>query len=441
MKDKNMKKLILTMKLIILFILTLLIENAYTQFTLNVEMRPRLEYRNGYKSLAYKDADASLFVSQRSRLGIQYKTGKLQYAMIIQDVRVWGDEQLYSTTGVHGDDASIDIHKAWIALTLFKNSTIKIGRQEFNYDDQRLLAPRNWNQNGLTYDAILLCYHPELLKIDMALSVNNEKENIFGNEYPSGKIKTLNFLRLEKNLPFHTKLCVLTIASGYTASNTTETLYLRGTYGGNLVYERDKTSAKFTGYYQNGRNKSGDKVSAYLLAVKASQGINRFTFGSGLDYLSGQDGSKQDNEYQKTDHLFDILYGGRHGFYGLMDYFNNIPKSTGNGGLIDWYAQFEVKYLQNNSIRLDYHHFWLQNNVLNPFQTTNPAKLDKHLASEIDISLKHQLISNVILESGFSVAFADKSMKILQGVGKENYYPSHWVWLMLTFKQDILINE
>ncbi len=432
-----MKKSIITMKMIILMLI-LLIDKVYTQVTLNVEIRPRLEYRNGYKSLADEDADAAIFVSQRSRLGIQCKTEKLQYAMTIHDIRVWGDEQLYSSTGVQGDNASIDIHEAWIAMVLFTKSNLKIGRQVFDFDDQRLLAPRNWNQNGLSYDAILFYYQLEILKINAGLSLNNEKENTFGNQYPCGKMKTLNFIRLEKNLPFHMNLSVLTIASGYTASDTTETIYLRGTYGGDLIYKKDKTSAALSGYYQNGRNKSGDKISAYMLAVKASQGINRFTFGSGLDYLSGQDGTKQDIEYQNTDHLFDILYGGRHRFYGSMDYFNNIPISTGNGGLVDWYAQFEVKYLQNNSIRVDYHHFWLQNNVLNPLQITNPVILDKHLASEIDMSLKYQLVSNVILESGFSVASADKSMKILQGVEKDNSYPSHWAWLMLTFKQDIL---
>jgi len=436
-----MAKRILSIMFIILIMLFLLNETAQAQFKVNAELRPRLEYRNGYKNLANEKATAAVLVSQRSRLGVYYKAEKYQYAMIIQDVRVWGDEQLYSSTGVQGDDASIDLHEAWIAITLFTKSNIKIGRQVFNYDDQRLIAPRNWNQHGMAYDAFLFNYHPEVLKLDAAFSLNNEKENTFGNEYPSGKMKTLNFIRLEKKLPFNLNLSILTIASGYTASDTTETIYLRGTYGGNLIYKKDKTLGALSGFYQNGRNKSGDKVSAYMFAAKVSQGINRFNICSGLDYLSGQDGVKQNLNYQNKDHLFDILYGGRHRFYGSMDYFNNIPKSTGNGGLVDWYIQFDIKYIQSNLIKVDYHHFWLQNDVLNPQQTTNPETLDYHLASEIDITLKHQLIPNVILDAGFSITFADNSMKILQNIEKENSYPSHWAWLMLTFKQDLFGNE
>lgn len=67
-----------------------------------------------------------------------------------------GDESVYNATAVKGDAASIELFEAWLELKLGDYSSLKIGRQEWSYDDQRLLSARNWGQTGLAYDGILL---------------------------------------------------------------------------------------------------------------------------------------------------------------------------------------------------------------------------------------------------------------------------------------------
>jgi len=63
---------------------------SYSQFTLGAELRPRAEYRHGYRSLAANDQDAAAFIDQRSRLNLGYDTPKFKLFIQFQDVRTWG---------------------------------------------------------------------------------------------------------------------------------------------------------------------------------------------------------------------------------------------------------------------------------------------------------------------------------------------------------------
>lgn len=411
-------------------IMTILPRPGFTQLRIETEMRPRLELRDGYSKLNTAGNTPAAFVSQRTRLGVFHNQSHFNYALVIQDVRVWGDEQLYSATGVFGDDASLDVHEAWVEL-LLKKHAFKIGRQIVNYHDDRLLSVRNWNQNSITYDALLYRFSQADWQFHAAFSLNNEKSNTFGNVYPAGKMKTLNFLYLQKEFPFHVKSSFYIIASGFTTNDTSEVIYMRGTYGGYIEYTHKNTRAAVSAYYQNGRNKQGQKVSAYLLSADASQRFASFSAGAGMVYISGQDGIRQNAGYQSTDHLFDVLYGARHKYYGFMDYFSNIPASTKNGGLVDVYAGGQWFYSKASFLKLDIHRFWLQNNVADP---DNPGRaLSKALGTEIDLTFRQALSDGFRVDGGYSVMRPESSLEIIQGVGKGGSKRSQWLWAMLTF--------
>ena len=55
------------------------------------ELRPKIEYRNGVKTLLSKDQSAAFLVTQRSRLNISYKDAKIATLFSVQDVRFWGE--------------------------------------------------------------------------------------------------------------------------------------------------------------------------------------------------------------------------------------------------------------------------------------------------------------------------------------------------------------
>ena len=77
-------------KNLLIAVLVLMTAQSYSQLTISGELRPRAEYRNGYKTLTPDDSEAALFVSQRTRLNTMYSTDDYTFFVSFQDVRVWG---------------------------------------------------------------------------------------------------------------------------------------------------------------------------------------------------------------------------------------------------------------------------------------------------------------------------------------------------------------
>lgn len=407
------------------------------RFSISVELRPRSEYRDGYKLLSQESSIPAVFISQRSRLGFHYKTADLNTAIILQDVRVWGDESVFNSTGVTGDAASLDIKEAWTEYISHCGLSFKVGRQEFNYDDQRLLSRRNWNQSGVNYDAFLIKFIKDSWQLHLALSLNNDAENKFGNEYPSGKLKTLDFIYFQQSISKQLSLSAIALGSGYTASDSSEIIYMRGTYGANLAYETEILNLRTAGYYQNGKNKTGQNVSAYLMTLDLQYSMKIANLGGGIVYLSGQDAANTDADYQKTDHMFDIVYGSRHRYYGLMDYFSNMPSGTDDGGLVDLFGKFEIGQ-SKLKFQLAPHIFYLQNNVLTE---SNEEPLDKYLGTEFDFSTTAKISDELILQCGYSVMLPSESLEQVQDLTAGGSDYSHWAWIMLSCKTTILKSQ
>jgi len=215
----------------VFFILLFLSSTLKAQFSIDAQLRPRTELRHGYKQLPIENDEAAFFISQRSRLNLQYVQEKYRMGFSIQDVRVWGDEDLYSSTGVKGNNSSLDLYQAWLWLKLGTNSFVKIGRQPWSYDNQRLLSGRNWGQHGLAYDGVLFGYQKDNFKFDLGVSLNNDTKNIFGNEYTPDKMKFLDFIYLKQNFSNQSYLSFSGVLSGYQKEEESKTVYVLATFG------------------------------------------------------------------------------------------------------------------------------------------------------------------------------------------------------------------
>lgn len=404
------------------------------QLALDLEIRPRLEYQDGYKGLVEEDSAPAILVSQRSRLRFQYSGDRVGARFSLQDVRIWGDETNVSSTGVTGDPASIDLYEAWFESQIKPNLNIRIGRQAFALDDQRLISQRNWNQNGLCYDALAFQYTAADWQLNAALSLNNRADNSSANPYPDDRLKTLNFIHIAAPLSKTIDNSVLMIASGVTANDTTELIYMRGTIGDYCQISGDKLNLRAALYYQFGKNKSGQSVSAYLGSLDGQLTLNSVQAGAGVVYISGQDALKTGQDYQTSDHLFDILYGGRHGNYGLMDYFSNIPKSTAGAGLVDATLTFAGR-MKNISIQIDAHRFHLAHRVLMDAQDD---PLDPYLGTEFDLRLTGKINPVLSVQGGYSWMLPGESLELLQGINPGDSGFPQWGWLMVTFNPSML---
>lgn len=420
-----MKKFVFATLLVVAISMSL---NA--QFTVNTEIRPRAELRNGYKSLFADDDISAYFISQRTRLGFTYSNEKYSLSIIAQDVRVWGDESVYNSTSVKGDDASIELFDAWFKFKFGNYTSIKIGRQQWAYDDQRLLSARNWGQTGLAYDAILFKYDNTNFRIDLGLSLNNEAENKSGNLYTPEKLKYVDFLYLKKNLGQKSVLTFTGILSGRNESDTTEKIYNMATYGPYFIINNNSFELEGSVFHQFGKNANDKKVNAYLLSLKGIYKFSEtFNMGPGVDIISGNDVKAN----QKTDYSFDVLYGGRHRFLGEMDYFNDLSKSTSDAGIIDLYAKAEINFSKKNNLSIAYHYFTCHKKV--------SKVLDKELGNELDFVYKYKPEVPLDLRIGLSLYKASETMEILQGVSGNSIEMQYFMWLQLTFSPQLFSSK
>lgn len=433
----------------LLFIVT----SGFAQLQLSAEIRPRAEFRRGYGLLPPEGVDPAFAVSQRTRLIFQYSAEKYRFGLSFQDTRVWGDESLYSAIGVFGDEASIDMKEGWIELLPWQHHAFKIGRQYLVYQDDRLLSARNWNQNSISYDALLYKFSKNGFDLHVNLSYNNNREYIFGNDYNTykevikfdsisnsiivdlvtqrPKIKTLNFLYLAKKIG-KSELSIISLATGVQNPESSNVIHIKGTYGGFYKYTGESLNFRSTAYYQNGRNVNGSEVSAYMFHLLGDYKLNRFTLTAGIDYLSGQDHFNESKDYMEKDHLFDIFYGNRHGYYGHMDYFSNMSVGTRNGGLIDSYGGVTFKLTSNVDLKAMYHNFRLQNRAPDPTNVT--FALDKALGSELDLGFGIKIHPEIRLEGGFSFMLPTESLEKIQKIAPGESKFAYWSWLMLTAK-------
>lgn len=426
-----MKKLIVLSLLLFYYI-----SESTGQFSLNGEFRPRFEYRGGYGEILSIDEKPVLTVSQRTRLSAYYQTGIFTFGLAVQDVRVWGDDNLFGPTGVTGSIGSIDLNEGWIGIKPYKSGLVKIGRQYWIYEDERILSQRGWNQSEIKYDALLYQHRRGKLIFDLGLSWNNMQEKTFGNEYPSGKMKTLNFIYFKTNITDWLYVSAIGIASGFTTTDTTSEINMQGTYGVYVGAKKGNFNALVSGYYQNGKNRKGTNTSAYMFAIKGDYLFaGKYKIGAGIDYLSGTDQLATDLDYASKNHSFDNLYGARHGFYGHLDYFNNLFKSTNNGGMVDIFLKFNWMFVSKANLGLDLHNFSLQNDVIDK-TTEDLTALPRQLGQEFDFYISWNIVKYVNIRGGYSFFLATDTMEKLQGVYGNARFPN-WTWIMVTAKPEL----
>jgi hypothetical protein len=185
----------------VLFVLPLILTALTTkaQLTLTGQLRPRTEFRDGYGTLKPDANQDAAFISQRTRLTLNYRYSHLIFQTSFQDVRLWGQD---ASTITVNDGSRFGIHEAWAELILsnkqdtsFKKSpldyfAIKIGRQEIAYDDERLLGASDWLQQARRHDAIVLKALQSGWQMDIgaAFNQNTDAVNYNGTYYTPANV-------------------------------------------------------------------------------------------------------------------------------------------------------------------------------------------------------------------------------------------------------------
>lgn len=417
-----MEKLIIS-----IFLLLFTVIEMQAQFKVDAQLRNRLEFRDGYQKLAAKGSTPAGFISQRTRIIFSYETENLKLKITPQDVRIWGGDAVVNSTGV-ANNTNIGLFEGYAEVKLGGFGWVSAGRQQLKYDDEFILAARNWNQNGLSYDALVFKLKRSEWNLHFGGSWNTLKESSADILYPSNRIKSFNYFWLNRKFNDNFTASLLHVASGVTETDTTNTLNFRQTTGIYSDYKDNNLSVWGNVYYQYGKNQKGTNVDAFAINADASYKIGNLTPGIGFGYLSG---NKKTGADQTTDNLFDVLYGARHKYFGFIDYFSSFASHTKQGGLADYYFYLDYKFSKTVSIRNISHYFQLA-------QTNPTTPTDKNLGYENDLVLKYKFNDWGALESGYMIFLPTESLKSIQGVTNDKFSQFFYLQLTITpalFKQ------
>jgi hypothetical protein len=393
------------------------------EFEVSAELRPRFEYRHGYKTLAVDSLNAATFVSQRTRLNFGYNTEKFNVYLSVQNVRVWGDVSTLSASDVNGTA----IHQAWAELFLNDQFSFKFGRQEIIYDDQRMFGNVGWAQQARSHDALITTFKPnENNRIDLGLALSAQGETLYEVDYTVNNYKSFQYIWYHTNLK-EVGLSFLALNNGYAYedSNNEQKIDYNQTFGTHATYGKNKLNANASFYLQTGKI-TGMDLLAYDFALNVDYNITpEFLVAVGGEYLSGTDMNSTNNKLES----FNPWYGTNHKFNGWMDYFY-VGNYINSVGLLDINAT--VTYKKDKFMATIVPHFFSSAATI---VDSMGDEMSNNLGTEIDIMLGYKLSKDINFQIGYSQMFATESMEVLKGGDKD--LTNNWAWAMVTVKPSL----
>ncbi len=404
--------------LIIFFIATSLSSFAQqnNRFSLSGQIRHRTEVdARDFSS----NTDDIWFHLLRTRVGLGISaapdvTGFIQ----LQDSRVFGSENPSFGRGtLDGSAENIDLHQAYFKVDgLFGSPfSVKIGRQELAYGNQRLIGSVGWSNIGRSFDAGVLSYQGSKLALDIFLArlvgstTNPYGQNLQGAYavWPVDKNLSLEgFVVFDNN----TEKLIAGPDEG-------ESLLQRVTIGGTGRGDVSSFDYVLEAMYQGGALASSDSTARSDISASLLSGGLGFSWPNrsrlGLQYtvLSG-DKRTLDGELN----AFNTLFATNHKFYGFMDFY---PRLLFDQGLHDLVVSFSFIPLSQLQLHVDFHHFMLDKSRTN----------EDILGQEIDVTSTFRYNDNFTLQAGASVFLSDDAMILRTGDDD----PAFWFYLMTAF--------
>ncbi|WP_157638287.1 alginate export family protein [Flexithrix dorotheae] len=418
-----------------LFLMCINASGAFAQFSVVGEIRPRFEYRNGFKKPIAEGQDPAAFVEQRSRLYFNYLGEKFKFKLSLQDVRIWGNAaQIYKT-----DPSLNNVYEAWGSYAISGKSSIMAGRMELDYDNARFLGNLGWAAQGRSHDAIKYVYKNDTTGIEFHVGAAfNQNVPFEPGKLTSTFYSDVNNYKTMQYAWFHKEisgggLSFMIFNDGRQALNTTSDstdVFFRQTYA---FYGKKKLgSVGLEGelYYQGGKNAAGNDVSAALIALNATFKTKITPLTIGFDYLTGTAAG------DSKDKSFAPLYGTNHKFYGFMDYFY-VGNPHMNKGLVNPYLKTNFKLGGKSNLIAHIHYFQSAVGITN---TETGEDLSKTLGQEIDLVYNLNLGKEVNLKVGYSQMFASESMEYVKSVANAKG-SNNWAWVMLTIKPTLFTSK
>lgn len=420
---------------------------AGAQLTLSGQVRTRTEFRDGQGAPLPVGARPAFFTSQRTRLQAGYNASRVKVGVAAQDVRVWGQDVSTINRTTTQDLNGMMLHEAWAEVLLSdtavknKSLSLKVGRQELVYDDQRLLGNLDWLQQARRHDAAVLKYEAKGYVAHLGAAFNQNRElssgtiynntpagNYPGNTNGGSMYKSMAFLYAGKKWKGGSASFLLLndVFSSFRSDPVTaakqydSSTWSRATTGFYVAHSVQQFSLTASAYHQFGRNAIGQKINANLITLAGTYNAGaKWSVGTGMDYYSGGTNGA-------TSKAFDPLYGTPHKFSGLMDYFF-VASGFGKNGLVDYFVQSKYKASGRLSFTAGVHQF-NSAAAVSGFAT-------KSLGQEVDLVGTYVLTPQIGFEAGYSRYFTTSLLTSPAVKNIANAKPqANWAYLMINVK-------
>jgi len=325
------------------------------EFTPVAQVRPRVEAHTGRDGIAQDGND--IFVSQRTRLGVIGKLGDVSAKLLLQDVRVWGEEThtLFDSTANR-----FDLHEGYLEVALAENAGVRVGRQEIALQEHRLIGTVGWTQQARSFDAVRAFAGKTGVNGELAFAIlGDPTEAVPPAPVAAGPrpYQQLGIARVgwaaEKKSTLVDAVYILQNSNSDDGNDGNDgTVHTTGIYAKGA---KGILSGRVEGYAQLG-GMGGNTRAAWMTGVSGTLAPNlnakpKITLW--YDHLSG-DGDLTDG----TDSAFDTLFDTRHKFYGLMDVMNFGVGGRADGrGLQDAALKLAMQPVEGLTTKLDSHLF------------------------------------------------------------------------------------
>lgn len=438
---------------------------AAAQLSVSAQLRTRSELRDGQGSPSVADTLPAFFTSQRTRVNIGFSGYRFKLFTAIQDVRVWGQEASSINRVTSPGQNGLMIHEAWAEISLLdtgshiKELVVKVGRQELNYDDARLLGNLDWLQQARRHDALVLKFgHKDwIIHAGAGFNQNEErKSNTLYNGIPTGYpagtggigalYKSMQFLYAARKSRAST-ISVLLFKDDFSRYHVDATdpqapkvvlekkVWSRYTVGSHYTGTiAGRLTATADAFYQGGRYRDGTSLNEYFFSFAALYAYSKhFSIGPGADLTSGNNGADPSIRNQR----FDPLYGTPHKFWGYMDYFYTAD-GFGSNGLLDVYLRSRFTPNAKSYITLDVHQFSLPHAVADE----QGNLLSRSLGVEFDLAASLTITKAITLEGGYSFMRMGATMSSarVKNVTRADDH-ANWAWLMLSIKPAMVFDK
>ena len=370
-----------------------MVDDAAPKDEILIQVRPRSEWRDGYRRLAQPGETGVLNTLQRTRMTWTHRDEKWEVRLGFQDVRTFGDPS--GNASGYGNVAATESWGAWKPSA---NTRITAGRQHIAFDNERIVGAINWSQYGRFLDGLRVDQESAWGKSTAALTWDAPADltrlmlyHVWVSE--THRLSALYFGQFNSVTP---DASVSTAGFTWTASPASRFSWL------------------LEGYAQQ----------FDAATPPAFMGVAEFRFQQpdGIRWLLGVDWLENDDRGK----AFSPFLGTNHRHYGWMDHFYVGAPAN---GMTNAHVQSKIPLkLADLSAHLDlrYHRFY-------------QSDAQTFLANEWDAVFVLKPQSYIQLSFGWSVMQSSDAMYAFQSRTVADSPWQHWGWVQMNFQPKILL--